>query len=318
MAGKHKKNYKISAEKPIGGTAIKQSLGSRIFDIFNICLFIFLALIILFPFWNIIAISLTGNAEYMASSFILFPKKPTLEAYKYIFSTALFIRAFGVTFLITITGTALSVLVTSMLAYGLKKNTLHGSKFFMIYLLITMFFSGGLIPTYYNITKTLHLSNNILALILPGAVNVFNFVIMRSFFMQLPDSLEEAARIDGANEYTILFRIIYPLSIPMLATIAMFVAVGLWNSWFAAQLYMRDENWYPLQLIIRNYIVRNAKPADMQLMEGLRDAAGNKLYLNETGIKMACAVVSTIPMLLIYPFIQKYFESGVTIGAVKG
>ena len=230
MAGKHKKNYKISAEKPIGGTAIKQSLGSRIFDIFNICLFIFLALIILFPFWNIIAISLTGNAEYMASSFILFPKKPTLEAYKYIFSTALFIRAFGVTFLITITGTALSVLVTSMLAYGLKKNTLHGYKFFMIYLLITMFFSGGLIPTYYNITKTLHLSNNILALILPGAVNVFNFVIMRSFFMQLPDSLEEAARIDGANEYTILFRIIYPLSIPMLATIAMFVAVGLWNS----------------------------------------------------------------------------------------
>ena len=303
MAGKHKKNYKISAEKPIGGTAIKQSLGSRIFDIFNICLFIFLALIILFPFWNIIAISLTGNAEYMASSFILFPKKPTLEAYKYIFSTALFIRAFGVTFLITITGTALSVLVTSMLAYGLKKNTLHGYKFFMIYLLITMFFSGGLIPTYYNITKTLHLSN---------------FVIMRSFFMQLPDSLEEAARIDGANEYTILFRIIYPLSIPMLATIAMFVAVGLWNSWFAAQLYMRDENWYPLQLIIRNYIVRNAKPADMQLMEGLRDAAGNRLYLNETGIKMACAVVSTIPMLLIYPFIQKYFESGVTIGAVKG
>ena len=148
MAGKHKKNYKISAEKPIGGTAIKQSLGSRIFDIFNICLFIFLALIILFPFWNIIAISLTGNAEYMASSFILFPKKPTLEAYKYIFSTALFNRAFGVTFLITITGTALSVLVTSMLAYGLKKNTLHGYKFFMIYLLITMFFSGGLIPTY--------------------------------------------------------------------------------------------------------------------------------------------------------------------------
>ena len=114
------------------------------------------------------------------------------------------------------------------------------------------------------------------------------------------------------------FRIIYPLSIPMLATIAMFVAVGLWNSWFSAQLYMRDENWYPLQLIIRNYIVRNSKPADMQLMEGLRDAAGNRLYLNETGIKMACAVVSTIPMLLIYPFIQKYFESGVTIGAVKG
>ena len=137
MAGKHK-NSKISAAGSHGGNAIKQSMGSRIFDVFNICLFILLAIVILFPFWNIIAISLTGNAEYMASSFILFPKKPTLEAYKYIFSTALFIRAFGVTFLITITGTALSVLVTSMLAYGLKKPNLHGYKFFMIYLLITM------------------------------------------------------------------------------------------------------------------------------------------------------------------------------------
>ena len=127
MAGKHK-NSKISAAGSHGGNAIKQSIGS-ILDVFNICLFILLAIVILFPFWNIIAISLTGNAEYMASSFILFPKKPTLEAYKYIFSTALFIRAFGVTFLITITGTALSVLVTSMLAYGLKKPNLHGYKF---------------------------------------------------------------------------------------------------------------------------------------------------------------------------------------------
>ena len=146
MAGKHK-NSKISAAGSHGGNAIKQSMGSRIFDVFNICLFILLAIVILFPFWNIVAdVPATGNAEYMASSFILFPKKPTLEAYKYIFSTALFIRAFGVTFLITITGTALSVLVTSMLAYGLKKPNLHGYKFFMIYLLITMFFSGETDP----------------------------------------------------------------------------------------------------------------------------------------------------------------------------
>lgn len=309
------KSKKKQAES---GIKIKQSVGSRIFDIVNITLFILLALCILFPFWNIIAISLTSNAEYMRRPFILFPESPTLEAYKYIFSTPLFFRAYLVTFVITISGTALSTVVTSMLAYGLKKKTLHGYKFFMIYLLITMFFSGGLIPSYYNITKTLHLSNNLLALILPGTVNVFNFVIMRSFFMQLPESLEEAARIDGANEFTILFRVIYPLSIPMLATLAMFVAVGLWNSWFSAQLYIRDEKLYPLQLIIRNYIVRDAKPADMQIMEGLRDATGKRIYLNDTGVKMACAVVSTIPMLLIYPFIQKYFESGVTIGAVKG
>ena len=272
----------------------------------------------IFPFWNIIAISLTGNAEYMSKPFILFPEKPTLEAYKYIFSTPLFPRGYGITLIVTLCGTVVSTLVTSMMAFALSKKNMRGYKFFMIYLLITMFFSGGLVPTYYNITETLNLSNNLLALILPGAVNVFNFIVVRSFFMQLPVSLEESARVDGANDFVILFKIIYPLSIPVLATVAMFVAVGLWNSWFSAQLYMRDENLYPLQLIIRNYIVRSSKPADMQSLEGLRDAAGKRIYLNETGLKMACAVASTVPMLLIYPFIQKYFEKGVTLGAVKG
>lgn len=297
---------------------VKHSLGSKIFDVLNVAFFVVIAIIMIFPFWNIIAISLTGNAEYMSKPFILFPEKPTLEAYKYIFSTPLFPRGYGITLIVTLCGTVVSTLVTSMMAFALSKKNMRGYKFFMIYLLITMFFSGGLVPTYYNITETLNLSNNLLALILPGAVNVFNFIVVRSFFMQLPVSLEESARVDGANDFVILFKIIYPLSIPVLATVAMFVAVGLWNSWFSAQLYMRDENLYPLQLIIRNYIVRSSKPADMQSLEGLRDAAGKRIYLNETGLKMACAVASTVPMLLIYPFIQKYFEKGVTLGAVKG
>lgn len=297
---------------------VKHSLGSKIFDVLNVAFFVVIAIIMIFPFWNIIAISLTGNAEYMSKPFILFPEKPTLEAYKYIFSTPLFPRGYGITLIVTLCGTVVSTLVTSMMAFALSKKNMRGYKFFMVYLLITMFFSGGLVPTYYNITETLNLSNNLLALILPGAVNVFNFIVVRSFFMQLPVSLEESARVDGANDFVILFKIIYPLSIPVLATVAMFVAVGLWNSWFSAQLYMRDENLYPLQLIIRNYIVRSSKPADMQSLEGLRDAAGKRIYLNETGLKMACAVASTVPMLLIYPFIQKYFEKGVTLGAVKG
>lgn len=297
---------------------VKHSLGSKIFDVLNVAFFVVIAIIMIFPFWNIIAISLTGNAEYMSKPFILFPEKPTLEAYKYIFSTPLFPRGYGITLIVTLCGTVVSTLVTSMMAFALSKKNMRGYKFFMVYLLITMFFSGGLVPTYYNITETLNLSNNLLALILPGAVNVFNFIVVRSFFMQLPVSLEESARVDGANDFVILFKIIYPLSIPVLATVAMFVAVGLWNSWFSAQLYMRDENLYPLQLIIRNYIVRSSKPADMQSLEGLRDAAGKRIYLNETGLKMACAVASTVPMLVIYPFIQKYFEKGVTLGAVKG
>lgn len=297
---------------------IRESWGSRTFDIVNILFFIVCALVVIFPFFNILAISLTSNAEYMREPFIIWPKDPTMEAYNYLFSTPLIPRAFGVTLIITLSGTALSTLVTSMLAYGLTRNNLRGHKFFMIYLLITMFFSGGLIPNYYNMTKTLGLTNNLLALILPSSVSVFNFIIIRSFFMQLPPSLEESARIDGANDITILFRIIYPLSIPTLATIAMFVAVALWNSWYSAMLYMRSEKLYPLQLVIRNYVVQEAKPAEMQNMEGLRDASGKRIFLNETGLKMACAMASTVPMLLIYPFIQKYFEKGVTIGAVKG
>ena len=306
------------APQKVNKNKIREPFGSRLFDLLNILFFIICALLIIFPFFNILAISLTSNAEYMREPFIIWPKEPTTQAYDYLFSTPLIPRAFGVTMIVTVCGTALSTLVTSMLAYGLSKSDLRGHKFFLIYLLITMFFSGGLIPNYYNMTKTLNLTNNLLALILPSSVSVFNFIIIRSFFMQLPPSLEESARIDGANDFTILFRIIYPLSIPTLATIAMFVAVGLWNSWYSAMLYMRSEKLYPLQLVIRNYVVQEAKPAEMQNMEGLRDASGKRIFLNETGLKMACAMASTVPMLVIYPFIQKYFEKGVTIGAVKG
>ena len=299
-------------------TKIKRSLGDHIFNACNILFFALIVIIILFPFFNIVAISLTSNVEYMREPYIIFPAEPTLEAYRYMFGTSLIPRSYMITILITISATLVSTLVTSMLAYGLCRGDLIGQKFFMIYLLITMFFSGGLIPTYYNITKTLNWSNNLLALIIPNSVSVFNFIVVRSFFRQLPASIEESARIDGANEFTILFRIIYPLSIPTLATIAMFVAVGTWNSWFAAMLYMRDEKLYPLQLIVRMFVVQETRPADMQHMEGLRDTAGNRIFLNETGLKMACAVATALPMVIIYPFIQKYFEKGMTIGAVKG
>ena len=308
----------MAEKKQVHRNKIKLSMVDRVFDICNVIFFLLFLILIIFPFFNIVAISLTGNVEYMREPFIIFPKEPTLQSYSYLFGTPLIPRAYGVTLIITISGTLLSTLVTSMLAYGLCRSNIRGYKFFMIYLLITMFFSGGLIPNYYNMTKTLKLSNNLLALILPGTVSVFNFIILRSFFRQLPASLEESARIDGANDVTILFRIIYPLSIPTLATIAMFVAVGHWNAWFNALLYMRDEKLYPLQLIVRNYVVQEAKPADMQNMEGLRDAAGNRIFLNEAGLKMACAVATAMPMVIIYPFIQKYFEKGVTIGAVKG
>ena len=161
---------------------IKISLGDRIFNVINVLLFIVITLVILFPFFNIFAISLTSNVEYMREPYILWPKEPTLEAYQYIFSTSLIPRSYVLTIFITLSATLLSTLITSMLAYGLCRGDLRGQKFFMIYLLITMFFSGGLIPNYMNITRTLGWSNNLLALIVPNSVSVFNFIIVRSFF----------------------------------------------------------------------------------------------------------------------------------------
>lgn len=297
---------------------IKTSAGERLFDTLNVIFFVLCGLAMILPFWNVIVISFTTLGEFMGSPFILFPKEPTLQAYQYVFSTPLIPRAYSVTIIVTIAGTFISVLVTSMLAYGLMRSSLHGHKFFMIFLLITMFFSGGMIPRYFVIKDTLKLDNSLWALILPSTVSVFNFIIIRSFFRQLPAALEESARIDGANDLTILLRIIYPLSIPTLATIALFVAVGHWNAWFNANLFIRDAKLYPLQLVIRNFIYRANKPAEMQNFEGLRDATGRIISINEEGVKMATVVLSVVPLLAIYPFIQKYFEKGVTIGAVKG
>lgn len=297
---------------------IKRALGDKIFDGANIIFFILCALIMIIPFWNVVVISFTGLGEFMSKPFILVPENPTLQAYQYVFATPILPRSFVVTVYITVMTTVISVFVTSTLAYGLAKDNIRGYKFFLIYLLITMFFSGGMIPRYFIIKDTLGLNNSLWALILPGAVNVFNFIVIRSFFRQLPAALEESARIDGANDITILFKIIYPLSIPTIATIALFVAVAQWNAWFNANIFLRDANLYPLQLVIRNFIYKANKPAEMQNFEGLRDAAGQLISLNEEAIKMACVTITITPLLLIYPFIQKYFEKGVTIGAVKG
>lgn len=297
---------------------IRKSVGERIFNLCNVLFFFLLGLCMILPFWNVVAISFTTNGEFMNKPFILWPENPTFQAYQYIFATPLIPRAYGVTLLITVCGMTLSTLVVSMMAYGLSKDHLRGHRFFIVFLLITMFFHGGMIPTYFTVKNTLKLYNTYWAMFLPSTVSVFNFIIVRSFFRQLPAALEESAKIDGANDITILFRIIYPLSIPTLATIALFVAVGLWNSWFSANLYISDAKMYPLQLVIRNFIYKANKPAEMDMYQGMRDASGRILTLNEEGVKMACVTVSIVPLLLIYPFVQKYFEKGVTIGAVKG
>lgn len=298
---------------------LKQSIGSNTFDIFLCILFVLLAIIMILPFWNVLVVSISTQGEYMQTPFLLFPKKPTLQTYKFLFSSALIPRAYLMTIIITFSATIFNVFCTSMLSYGLSKPYLHGRKFLLLFLLFTMFFSGGIIPSYLLIKNTLHLDNTLWALILPGGISVFNFIIMKTFFSQIPASLEESAKLDGANDIKILFRIIYPLSIPTLATIALWVAVANWNGWFAANLYLRDSNLYPLQLVIRNYILKANKPQELaQAMAGLRDAAGHPIAVFEEGMKMAVVVVAIIPILIVFPFTQKYFEKGIILGSVKG
>lgn len=298
---------------------IRKNLGSKVFDVFNVTFFVLLSAIMIIPFWNVFVISISTAGEYMRTPFLVFPKQPTLMAYKFIFGSPLIPRSYLMTIIITVCGTVLNTLVTSQLAYALSKKRLHGRNFFLIMLTFTMFFSGGLIPSYILIKDILKLGDTLWALFIPSSVSVFNLFIMKSFFQELPSSLEESAKIDGANDMVILWRIIYPLSIPTLATMALFVGVGYWNSWLPAHLYIRKPALFPLQLVIRNYILKANKPAELQAaMAGLRDASGNPIPVFEEALKMSTVMVAVVPLLFIYPWIQKYFEKGVILGSVKG
>lgn len=293
---------------------IKESLGSRIFDVCNVCFFVLIGFVMIFPFWNVLTTSIVGIGEFYARPLILWPKDPTLIAYKFIFSSDKMTRTFAVTTFVTVVGTIYNVIVTSCMSYSLSKKYLPGRNIFLIILTITMFFSGGLIP-YYLLIKSLGLMNTIWVLIIPTGVSVWDFVVMKSFFSQLPVSLEESAKLDGANDIVILFKIIFPLSLPLLATFALFNAVGIWNAWFDAMLFIQDRKLHPLQLVLRQMLVDNNLPAEMQT-KFIQQDKGTLLF--DEGLKMATVVVATIPILCIYPWLQKYFEKGVMVGSVKG
>ncbi len=300
-------------------STIRYGFLSNLFDVANVLFFVILAMMMILPFWNVFIVSISTIGEYMRTPFYLWPKTPTIAAYKYVFSSSLIPRAYLVTIAVTVCGTITNVLVTSMMAYSLSKKRLHGRNFFLLMILFTMFFSGGLIPSYMIIRNVLKLNNTFFVMFIPSAVSAYNFVIMKSFFTQMPESLEESAKLDGANDLFIFFRIIYPLSIPMLSTMALFAAVGYWNSWFMAHIYIVNKALYPLQLIIRNYILKvNLPPEIREAMGSLRDPAGNPIPVFEEGLKMSTVVIAIVPLLLIYPWMQKYFEKGVMIGSIKG
>ncbi|TWD93739.1 carbohydrate ABC transporter membrane protein 2 (CUT1 family) [Neobacillus bataviensis] len=286
--------------------------GGRIFDAFNVVILAIIGIIMILPFLYIIAGSFATEAELTSRNFFIWPETFTLTAYKYIFSTATFSRSILVSIGVTLVGTLVCLFFTFTMAYPLSRKNLLGRNLFMNMIVFSMLFSGGMIPTYI-VVKSLGLLDSYWSLILPGAINPFNLIIVKTFFQGIPNELEEAAKIDGCTEMGIFWRIILPLSKPVLATFALFYAVGIWNDFFHALLYISDNTKWPVQVLLQQIII---------LSQGnLADTASQGASYVEPpaqSLKLAVVVVATLPILIVYPFLQKHFAKGMLLGSVKG
>ena len=283
-----------------------------LFSTLNYAFFVLISLVMLFPLWNVIVISLTDYREYVMNPLMLFPKQISWEAYNYIFSNNELLLALRVSVLTTLSGTAISMAVSVACAYALSKRHMPGRNLFLTLILFTRFFNGGIIPNFLLI-KDLGMYDTFWALILPNAINTWYLIIMKNYFANLPEALEESARIDGANDLIILFRIVLPISMPIIATFLLFYGVDRWNEWWSAMMYINDTKKYPLQLMLRNLIVMNFSSASMATSY----AQDNASFVAKENIKMATAVVAVVPIAVVYPFLQKYFAKGVMVGAIK-
>ncbi len=272
------------------------------------------ALAVIYPMLNLISVSMSSYTSYLKTPWMFFPYELDFAAFTHVFSSPLLMRSYGNTILITIVGTLLTLVVTSMTAYPLSRPQLRHKPLYMTIIIITMMVSAGTIPNFLLI-RDLGLYNTIWALFITGTVGAYNVILMINFFRSMPDSLLEAAKVDGAGEACILFKIVLPLSTPILATIALFRAVGLWNSYFAGVIYIRDRALWPVQLVLREII--------LEANTAMLDAAGNAAEMDLANVptvsmQYAALLVVMIPIMCIYPFLQKYFTKGIMLGAVKG
>lgn len=286
----------------------RKPVSSRIFDIVVYILLFLVAMVTIVPFLQVVTISLSPPEVVASYGLHLIPTKIDLEGYRSIFKYKLLWTSYRNTIVRTLFGTALSMFLYVIAAYPLSKKYLPNRRFWIFFIIFTMYFSGGMIPNYLLINNWLKLSNTIWALILPPAMSAYNLIIVRNFFESIPDSLEESARIDGARETTVLFKIVVPLSKPVLATVALWCMVSHWNAWYDCMLYIRDDAKYVLQYTLQRILL------DGQVQD--LDNIGTKV--NTETMKMASIVVSILPIMVVYPFVQKYFTKGVMIGAVKG
>lgn len=293
---------------------IKRTTSGTVFDIFNVAFMIVLTVTMIYPFINIFAISLNEGTDAVRGGIYLWPRKFTLSNYEYVFSNSSLLRGAMVSVLRVVVGIATGVLGNALLGYIVSCRTFYGRKFMRVLFLITMYFSGGLIPTYLLMVR-LGFMNTFQVYWIPSIFSAFYMLLTSSYIQNLPESLFEAARIDGCSELKILFKIVLPLCIPMLACIAVYIGVDQWNSWFDVSLYSKDGKWDNLQIIL--YRLLNQATALQKMMEKQRAAAAMKT-LQPLTVRAATTIVVTLPIIFIYPFFQKYFVSGITIGSVKG
>ncbi|TBL70744.1 carbohydrate ABC transporter permease [Paenibacillus thalictri] len=276
-----------------------------IIAVLSICSFL-----MLLPFIFILSGSFVSSEELLVRKFVIIPHHFSFEAYQFIFASKTIYHSLLISILITVVGTFINVLLTALMAYPLSRPTLLYRKQLMLLVVFTMLFSGGMIPTYL-IVKSLGLLNTYWSLWLPTAISAFNLILLKSFFQQMPDGIEEAAKIDGCNELQTLLKIIMPLSMPAIATFSLFYAVGHWNNYFHALLYINDADKWPIQVWLRQIVILSNG--------GFSDSAASSEAVIPPGtIKYAIIVVATIPVMIVYPFLQKHFAKGVMLGSVKG
>ena len=287
-----------------------RSVSAKVFEAVVHIVMICVVLLTLLPVIHVISISFSSAAAISRGDVGLWPVEFSVSAYTAIFKSGNVPRSFLNSVYYTALGTAINMLLTTMMAYPLSRTYLTFRKFYNVLVLITMFFSGGLIPTFLTV-KNLGLYNTVWAIVLPGAISTWNLIIMRTFFMGLPAELEESAQLDGANDFTIFARIILPLSKASIATIALFYGVGHWNNWFSGMIYFKNSKSYPLQTILRSIVINSEVSDEITVDEVINS-------ISAEGIKYSTLVVSMVPMMAVYPFIQKYFVKVVMIGSLKG
>jgi putative aldouronate transport system permease protein len=291
----------------------RRTTSEYIFDNINILIMLFICAITIYPIWYVLVNSLNDGVDAMRGGIYWWPREFTFANYKAVFETPGIVTSFSVTIAKTVIGTITHVFFTAMVAYAISRRDLYGRNFYMLVGVITMFFSGGLIP-YFLLIRDLGLFDNFLVYIIPTMFNFFHLIIFVSFFRELPTSLEEAAKIDGANDFMIFIKVIIPLSMPVIATIALFQGVYQWNDYFAGVIFVNNPDLQPIQTYLYKVV---AESSSNQMMTNAAGSIATKTVTSQS-IKLATMVVTTLPIMLVYPFLQKYFVKGMLIGSVKG